>query len=366
MNFLRGVTEAINREARKYQAIFLPKHRVDIDYNDTPILINEAYCRIWLAEMHLAKDVEWFKERYPVVHTAVRFNYDGKTVTIPYIATPGKLQELATDNLDKVIQCNYPLTSLFPFKDGLVELQSGLFTVAASDPIGQFIKTMGKFSELLPVPELSNVVKLAEPVYRGIEDLLNIGDRRLELGYQQTFTDANSGGSNFLKAGYFAIILAEEHELNKDKLCIVNDNLREGSPGNTKVFTRDSKPFKGYSYMLFRVETQKHQNWESLTTIKQLVDQAQDAIYYKNFEIAKTFFLPAIKRAIIQSPDVTKADQRNMILKIEQELKELGLQSTKMQKRSLYSIMQRSLLEVDAATEAELAALEQLFQRKDC
>jgi hypothetical protein len=55
-----------------------------------------------------------------------------------------------------------------------------------------------------------------------------------------------------------------------------------------------------------------------------------------------------------------------MILKIEQELKELGLQSTKMQKRSLYSIMQRSLLEVDAATEAELAALEQLFQRKDC
>jgi hypothetical protein len=67
--------------------------------------------------------------------------------------------------------------------------------------------------------------------------------------------------------------------------------------------------------------------------------------------------------AILQSPDVAKADRRNMRLKIGEELKELGLQSTKVQKRSLYSIMQRPLPQIDAVREAELASLEQLFQQ---
>ncbi|MBE8966825.1 hypothetical protein IQ277_11380 [Nostocales cyanobacterium LEGE 12452] len=363
MSFFQSLSETFSREAPKYKTLSLPKHRVDVDYDEKPIIAGEAYCRIWLVEMRLAKDVEWFKQRYPVVHAAVRFNHGGKSVIIPYLAAPGQLEKSIADNLDKVIQCNYPLTSLFPFNDGLVELQAGLFSIANNDSIGKFIKTMGRFSELLPVPELSSVIKLAEPIYRGIEDLLDIGERRLELGYQQTFSEAGGGGSNSLKAGYFAAILAQDNKINSDKLCIVNDSLCLGSPGTTKTFKHDGKPLEGYSYMLFRIEKRKQQDWESLETIKELVTQAQNAIYSGEYEKVKKFLLPAIEIAILQSPDVAKADRRNMILKIGQELKELGLQSTKVQKRSLHSIMQRPLPEIDAARETELASLEQLFQQ---
>ncbi|MEH2253828.1 hypothetical protein [Nostoc sp.] len=363
MSFLQSLSETFSREAPKYKTLSLPKHRVDLEYDEKPIVAGEAYCRIWLVEMRLAKDVEWFKQRYPVVHAAVRFNHGGKPVIIPYLAAPGQLEKSIADNLDKVIQCNYPLTPLFPFNDGLVELQAGLFSIAANDSIGKFIKTMGRFSELLPVPELSSVIKLAEPVYRGIEDLLDIGERRLELGYQQTFSEADGGGSNSLKAGYFAAILVQDNKINSDNLCIVNDSLCFGSPGTTKTFKRDGKPLEGYSYMLFRIEKRKQQDWESLKTIKELVTQAQNAISSGEYEKVKKFVLPAIEIAILQSTDVTKADRRNMRLKIEEELKELGLQSTKVQKRSLYSIMQRPLPQIDAVTEAELASLEQLFQQ---
>jgi len=58
---------------------------------------------------------------------------------------------------------------------------------------------------------------------------------------------------------------------------------------------------------------------------------------------------------------VTKADRFKMVYKIQEHLKELGLQAGKMQKRSLYSIMQRPLPPIDAATEAELASLQELF-----
>jgi len=362
MSFLPGISENFSRDPKKYITLFLPAHRVDVDYDSTPIADGQAYCRIWLTEMCLAKDVDWFTKRYPVVHSAVRFNHGDKSVTVPYLAAPGQLKELAKDNLDKVIQCNYPLTPLFPFNNGLLELQAGLFSIAANDYVSKFIKTIGRFSELLPVPELSAVIKLAEPVYRGIEDLLNIGERRLELGYQQTFSEANGGGSNSLKAGYFAVILAEGNRIITDTLCIINDGLRVASPGTTRIFVREGKPLEGCSYMLFRIEKRTEQDWESLSKIKELVYQAQDAISRSQYEAVKTFFLPTIETAIYQSADLAKADRPTVVKKIKTHLQELGLQAAKVQRRSLYSIMQQPLGDIDAATEAELATLERLFK----
>jgi hypothetical protein len=366
MKLWQTIADNVNREAKKYKTPFLPEHRVDVTIDTTPIKTGEAYCRIWLVEMRLAQGVEWFKQRYPVVHTAVRFYYGNEVVTIPYLAAPGKLNDMGTDNLDRVIQCNYPLTPLFPFNQGLVELQAGLFSLVASDPIAKFIKTMGRFSELLPVPELSSVIKLAQPVYQGIEDLLDIGERRLELGYQQTFTDASGGGSNVLRGGYFAAILAEEHQFNDDTLCVVRDSLKVGYPGTTRVFLSDSRPLEGYSYMLFRLEKQTEQDWESLTSIKELVDKAQDAVNRavnkSDYDAVKTSLLPAIRTAIFRSRDVAKADRKAMVLKIEEELRQMGLQAGNAPKRSLYSIMQRPLPPVDEETQAELAALETLFR----
>ncbi len=364
MSLWNFFTDKVSHEARKYKTPFLPEYRVDVSYDATPIKAGEAYCRIWLVEMRLAQDVEWIKERYPVVHAAVRYHYGSQVVTIPYLASPGNLtNDLGKDNLNRVIQYNHPLTPLFPFNQGLVELQAGLFSMAASDPIGKFIKTMGRFSELLPVPELSSVIKLAEPVYRGIEDLLDIGERRLELGYQQTFSDANGGGSNVLRAGYFAAIWAEEQKFNDDTLCVVNDSLKRGNPvPSSKQFINNNEPLEGYSYMLFRLEKRTAQDWESLTSIKELVNQAQDAIITRNqYNAVKTLLLPAIQTAIYRSPDVATNDRKPMVLKIAAFLQELGLQATNVPKRSLYSIMQRSLPVVDAQTEAELADLEKLF-----
>ncbi len=73
--------------------------------------------------------------------------------------------------------------------------------------------------------------------------------------------------------------------------------------------------------------------------------------------------MPDIKTAIYRSADVTKADRLKMVLNSEEHLRELGLQSAKVQRRSLYSIMQRPLPQIDAATESELKVLEEFFQQ---
>jgi hypothetical protein len=58
MSFFQSLSETFSREAPKYKILFLPKHRVDIDYDDKLIVAGEAYCRIWLVEMRLAKDAD--------------------------------------------------------------------------------------------------------------------------------------------------------------------------------------------------------------------------------------------------------------------------------------------------------------------
>ncbi len=361
MSLWQDFAEMFRRDSKKYQALFLPEYRVDVTYNGAAIKSGEAYCRIWLVEMRLARDVDWFKQRYPVVHAAIRFNYGGKSVTIPYLAEPGYLRELGADNLDQVIQCNYPLTPLFPFNGGLVQLQAGLFSLVTSDPMGKFIKTMGRFSELLPVPELSSVLKIAEPIYRGIEDLIGAGNSQLELGYQQTFSE-KGGGSNDLKAGYFVAILAEENQISGNTLCVVNDSLKVSSSEQVTSFIRDNQPLEGYNYMLFRIEKRTAQDWESLQSIKDLVNQAQDAVFERKYEEVKNNLFPAIKTAIYRSADVAKSDRRIMVLKIKDYLREISLESVTERKRSLYSIMQRPLPEVDIEMEAELEELERLFE----
>ncbi len=68
-------------------------------------------------------------------------------------------------------------------------------------------------------PELSSVLKLAEPVYNGIQDLLDVSDGRLELGYQQTFMATNGGNNQLKPGGYFVAILAEEKHIDETTLC---------------------------------------------------------------------------------------------------------------------------------------------------
>lgn len=363
MSFWDQISVVFGENTKQHQAFFLEPHRVDkVEYDGSPIKEGEAYCRLWLVEMYLAKNYNIFSKRYPVVHSVIHFMYGGKPVTIPYLAGPGLLEELDSKNLDKIIQYNFPLTPLFPFNGGLVEMQAGLLSMITSNAIEKFTTALGRVSELLPVPQLSTVLEVAKPVCQGIEDLLNVGNGRLEMGYRQTF--GGSGGSNSLRVGYFVALLTNNPAISENTLCVVNDGLYLGPNGKNKEFLPASSHWRpdNCSYMLFRIEQRPEQDWESLTDIKYLVEQAQEAVVKGDMEGAKSI-LTAIKIAVFRSPDLTKSDKRKMVYRITAELQEWGLQSAKgvVAKPSLYAIMQRAVPQVDAKMEAELATFEKLF-----
>ncbi|NEQ38089.1 MAG: hypothetical protein F6K40_18200 [Okeania sp. SIO3I5] len=345
--------------SRKYISYFLPEYRVYPEYDATPFTAGNSYCRLYLVEMYLGRIL--FDKRYPVVHAKIEYERGGKKTVVPYLAKPDYMQELSQKNLDRVIQYNYPLTELFPFNGGLVTLDARLLSMEASDVIKQFIKIIGRFSDLLVVPELSSVIKLAQPLYEGIEELTGSGYANLELGYRQSFEEVGNGGANSLKPGYFVAILAEEKDINYEQLCIVNDSLRLGSPGKGTAFIKDSKPVEKYSYMLFRLGKSKQQRWEKLPKINGLFQKAKKITAQRDYEYLKRYLLPTIEEEIWLSEDIAEGDRQNMIIRIKDYLKKMGLQSYNNQDISLSTLMERPLPEMDTETEADLKALKDIW-----
>jgi hypothetical protein len=359
-----NIEKIIKEQSKQYTSLFIPSYRIDNEIDDSPFTEGEYYCRLWLVEMRLAHGKEWFfTNRYPVVHSAVKFNHNAKEAVIPYLAGPGFLSSLTKENFDKIIQCNHPLTPLFPYNNGLVELQTGLFSVEAKNWVEKFVTVLGRFSSLLAVPQLSLVLNLAEPVYSGIQDLLDVGDKRLELGYRNTF-GGTSSHSNQLRPGYVTAILAEESQINKDKLCVFQGHLMLGKEGENKEFcTHPVKPLDGYSYMLFRIEKSSQQDWESLVNIKELVYIAQEQVSRGNIKDVNEQILPSLKTAIFRSPDITSKGKKELYLKIIQVLKEWGLESSSgsVRELSLNAIMQKPLLPVDSSTFLDLERFESIL-----
>ena len=83
---------------------------------------------------------------------------------ITRVAGASLLPDLSTDNLDRVIGLNYPMTPLVPFNGGTVSLSAGLLAIAGKNDVKSFLKVLGDFSNLLMVPQLSAALTIATPL----------------------------------------------------------------------------------------------------------------------------------------------------------------------------------------------------------
>lgn len=365
MKFWERLIELFSRESPRYITRFISEDRVlpaEL-YDHRPIGVGEAYIRLTLVEMRLARDVEFMKSRYPVVHSAVSFNYGGQAQIVPYVAGPELLKKLDPRNLAQSIQRNQVLTPLFPFNGGTIRIQAGLLSLVADDPIRIGFEVLGTFAAVLPSSGIEPAIKIGRLVYDGLEKLFDIGDGRLELGYDQTFV-AHSGGYNTLRAGYFAVVLADPRRdaVDPNELCVVDDELHLSAKGSSgEAMRQKHRPLDGYSYMLFKLERHDTQDYELLSEINDLRDLALQAVFRGEYEQVRTTVLPAIKSAVIRSPDLTRKHRGEVIVRIEQELRAHGLQGQRPEARESLSALMRRPLPPGVEWEAELARLERLY-----
>ena len=364
MSLLDWFKNKIKHPSHKYIYHPLDTAHVDVVQPVTTLEAGKHYFRLWLVEMYLKNDVQWFQQWYPAVHSLISFQFGSQKVEIPHIAGSLNIQDFNANNLQKVVRMNYSMTTLMPFNGGVVEIAAGMLAMKGDNYLNNFIKVMGDFSSLLVVPQLSAALQIAGPVANGIQTLLGgNADGRLELGLNQAFSGAGGGGSNDLKSGYLAVIAAEEttgtekDKINVNKLWIVNDRLRYGNNA------AHSQPLKGYTYMLFRIESRvERDDWSSLSSIAEPFNKAIEALGAGETEKAQSFLRTAIVVAL-QSSDLTRADRNRVVKAIKEafdEAKNSGLGVVAGESITLDKVMVRAM-DADSALAESEPNLEELF-----
>jgi hypothetical protein len=334
------ILDLFSHEAgHKVYARIADDHVEDAHYSVQSLSAGKSYFRLWVAEMFLANDRNWFAEWYPMVHSLVRLQFAGKQQEIAMVAGPGVLEKLGKNNLSKVISLNYPLTTLLPFSGGQVEVIAALVAMKGSDDLQRFIKVMGDFSKLLVVPQLSAVVSFAGPVASGVQELLG-GGGGLMVGLHETFVGTGAGVTNELKAGYYAAIDSTDTNLVR-QLFVKNGQLYKGtSLANAQGLT-------GQNYILFRVESRtERDDWEGLTSIAEPRLAALKALAAQKKDEAEAQKRSAIAAAL-GSDDLTEADKSRVSRLIESEYRQrakaLGLGAVPTDPESFGEAMKRAI-----------------------
>ena len=302
------------RDAAHYvDAFFDPADGDGLRGEQGPVVAGRDYFRLWLEEMWLAQDRDWFTDWHPAVQSHVRIEAGGgEPIDIPRLVSPLDLMDKPDRKArGPVISKGRPLTALMPFNGGTVTLQAGLLAIKGRDDVATLIKVLGGFADLLAVPQLSAVTRIAGPVNDGIRELLGLGDENLALGFDETLASEVPEGSRGFRAGHVGIVLAEASEGRG--LSVVDRRLH-----------KDGARLEGVSYLLFGVEKRSaRDDWEELPEIVEPLNKAIAALGVGAAEQADTMRRAAIVAANV-SRELTTADRRRVVQAINDRYQEVG------------------------------------------
>jgi len=302
-----------NNNARQYICEPIPQNRTDLTGSDAALTPMRDYMRLWLVDMFLARDRQWFVNVYPAVHTSVELKFGLTPVKISHV-TDGSGQ------LGRGAFKDYALTDLLPFNGGTVKIQSGLMALQGTNYLAQSIGILKDFSGLVAAP-LSQTLAIADKVTSGAQNLFNGAAGTVALGFHREYASDGGGGRNILAPGYTALILATTDQINKNHLWVKNSQLLYAKKDGA-----EPEPLEGFNYLLFRIEGRSaRDNWR-MPNIEEPLNQAIQATIQDGPEKADGYKKAALL-VIWQSPDLAVQDRRRVADAIEAELAEVAGQA---------------------------------------
>lgn len=357
MTLFERLTQLFTKDAQKYAYLPIARdHVANPTYLDEPLVPGKHYFRLWLSELYLAKEVDWFRTWIPVAHSLVVFQFGDQKIEIPHIAGPSHIKDLDESHLQRVISLSHPMTSLMPFDGGIVEVVIALVAMKGKDFVGAVTKVLGDLSKLLMAPQLSSALSIAIPVASGVQDLLGGESGQIHLGIHQSFT-GTAGGGAILRGGYIAIIRAPEASYPREKLWVCDGRLRFG---NTLAA---SEPLTGITHMLLQLEGQtERDDWHALKTISDAFAEALKYLAEGEDDKAKDAFRRTLF-LIKTSPDLTRAHRSIVATALKEEFEEAraaGFGAVPLSDRTLAQIVARRAPPIDAIALSE-PTLESLF-----
>jgi hypothetical protein len=338
MTLFERLTQIFTKDATKYAHVLIPRDHVENPgYPELELEAGKHYFRLWLNEMFLKKEVDWFRSWHPVAHSLVVFQFGDQKIEIPHVAGPSHIANLDEGHLENVIQLDHAMTTLMPFDGGLVEVVVALVAMKGKDFVAAVTKVLGDLSKLLMAPQLSSSLSIAMPIASGIQDLLGGESGAIHLGIHQSFT-GKGGGGGILQNGYIAVVRGDPKVYSKERLWVKGNRLHMGdSLAKAELLT-------GVTHMLFRLEGQtERDDWRGLKTISDSFAEALKALSESDEDKAKDAFRRTLL-LVRMSPDLTRSHRSLVASALKEEFEEArkqGFGAVPMSARSLEDVVKR-------------------------
>ena len=295
--------------------------------------------------MFLTKGRAWFTAWHPAVHCSVKLSFNNQAANFSAVA---KAPEEAKVN---GVLLNYKLSELMPFNGGDVEIAAGLLALKGASDLRFAVNLLASFSSLV-APPLGQAIAIADKVTGGIETLIHDTNGEVHLPFHQIFTSAGGGGSNELRPGYYAVLLADAQTFKPEQLSIRADRIE-----------LDGKPLTGVDHMVFRIEGRAERDDWRFAAIAEPLKEARTAIMRQDEARAKTMINEAILAASV-SPDLAEADRMRVISAIKADFEKArgaGYGAAGDQTTDLNEIMKKEAISREEAFILGKPRVEELF-----
>jgi hypothetical protein len=293
-----------SRDAEHRTRIAIDPQQVTIAGKSPVKAAAEAYyIRLWINEMFLRKDREWFTTRYPLAYSLISLKFGDRMVDFANVSGKNKL-EINQPDLGRSILTNFPLTPLLPFRGGTAEIDCGLVSMQAADILKSFAGVVSSFAAKVNVPQVSAVVDIAASVADGLQALLGAGEAITKLHVHETFTAGSAGAS--LQSGFIFLSEKPDGVIDAKQLWITPEGIRYGASA------RSADPLDPQDYLLLEIEVaETRDDWESISYLSKPFLAALDARDEGNEDKANLLLAQAI-RAARHSVDLTQNDRKRV------------------------------------------------------
>jgi hypothetical protein len=326
--------DLFTKQAQHKLKVRIGPDRCTRKFTETEVRAGEHYVRIVLAQMFVHDEQVFLKKYRPAVHSLVKVTMGEEPVQIPNIADSSKVA-LKPVGGAAIIDNNYELTPPLPFNGGDLGIDVGMVAVPVDNILERYLGTLAKFSSLLNVTQLSSVLKIAEPLALGIQELVTAGQGSMHLGYHDSFSARKEGEAegeeqlvNPLRQGYLALVDAPTGQLDSNSLFVVEDSLHTG----TSLEDGKHQPLTGYDYMLIRFEVRADRDdWRGLATISDPLKQAlttlsdpnvTDPVLGKELLSRANLYLRQAQLRARTAPELTIAHRRVVVKELQKMVDE--------------------------------------------
>jgi hypothetical protein len=307
MGLFDWLGQRIGGEARQRARVVIPDARNQTGRDrGVRAEAEQHYVRLWISELFLKYDNEWFTSRYPLAYSVIGLDYGGQKTEIANISGKNRF-DIKQPDLGKSILRDYPLTPLLPFRGGTIELDCGLVSMKADNVLQNFAGVVSDIASKLNQPFAASMVGIAGSIATGVQSLLGAGETKTVLYLHETFDRST------LQAGYTYLSGKPQADVKPGEIWVTTEGIRTG-PNKDLLREMDAQ-----DYFVMRVEvTDSRDDWRAMKVIEEPLNAAIEASLSSETDKAKLLLTQA-KRAALNSTDLTRLDKVRVVKGIDTE-----------------------------------------------